>query len=432
MKLIRTYGNSAKQAERLLQRIEGRAGVATARLEPTVQRILAAMRSGGDGALLKYARRLDGLSADATLRVSSDEMAAAWAATPAGLRKSMQTAANNIRRFARWQMPKAWTRKIDGVELGQQCLPLQSVGCYVPGGRYPLPSTLLMTTLPAQVAGVVRIVVVSPRPAQETLAAAHLAGVQEFYRVGGAQAIAALAYGTATVARVDKIVGPGNLYVTTAKKLVAFDCGIDMLAGPTEIVVASERGNPQWIAADLVAQAEHDPEALAVLVTSNEALAQETAREVRVRAVENTVAKQAIGRNGYIFLTHSEKETMAVTNRLAAEHLTVDETKDLAWVQHAGSIFVGTQTPQSMGDYISGPNHVLPTGRQARTRGGLSVLDFVRIVTTQQYGDAGLARLGTHAIRLAEAEGLTGHAASVRARATKPRARTGTKGGATR
>ena len=187
-------------------------------------------------------------------------MAAAWDQTPKELLKSLQAAAANIRRFARWQMPKEWTRKLPGVQLGQRALPLDSVGCYVPGGRYPLPSTLLMTVLPAQVAGVNRIVVVSPRPARETLAAAHLAGVKEFYRIGGAQAIAALAYGTASVPRVDKIVGPGNLYVTTAKKLVAFECGIDMLAGPTEIVVASEAGNPQWIAADLVAQAEHDPE----------------------------------------------------------------------------------------------------------------------------------------------------------------------------
>ena len=214
-------------------------------------------------------RRLDGLASSADMRVTEAEMKAAWKQTPGELRKSMQAAARNIRRFARWQMPKEWTRKLPGVQLGQRALPLESVGCYVPGGRYPLPSTLLMTVIPAQVAGVKRIVVVSPRPARETLAAAHLAGVKELYRIGGAQAIAALTYGTASVPRVDKIVGPGNLYVTTAKKLVAFECGIDMLAGPTEIVVASENGNPQWIAADIVAQAEHDPEALAVLVTSN-------------------------------------------------------------------------------------------------------------------------------------------------------------------
>ncbi|MHB8303556.1 MAG: histidinol dehydrogenase [Acidobacteriaceae bacterium] len=416
MKLIRTYGRSAKEAERLLQTIEGRSGAATARLEPAVKRMIAAVRSRGDDALRQYAVRLDGLDPHAAFLVGREEMADAWANTTADLRKAMQTAAKNIRRFAQWQMPKSWTRKLDGLQLGQRCLPLASIGCYVPGGRYPLPSTLLMTTVPAQVAGVARTVVVSPRPAQETLAAAHLAGVQEFYRIGGAQAIAALAYGTATIPRVDKIVGPGNLYVTTAKKLVAFDCGIDMLAGPTEIVVASETGDPQWIAADLVAQAEHDPEALAVLVTSNENLASATVLEVRSQSRKNSAAKQSLAKNGLILLTSNKQETVTVTNRLAAEHLTIDDEKDLAWVRHAGSIFVGTQTPQSMGDYVSGPNHVLPTGRGARVRGGLSVHDFLRVVTTQQYSSAGLAKLGAHAARLAEAEGLIGHAASIRIR----------------
>jgi histidinol dehydrogenase len=340
-------------------------------------------------------------------------MAAAWDQTPKELRKSLQAAAGNIRRFARWQMPKEWIRKLPGVQLGQRALPLESVGCYVPGGRYPLPSTLMMTVVPAQVAGVERIVVVSPRPARETLAAAHLAGVKEFYRIGGAQAIAALAYGTASVPRVDKIVGPGNLYVTTAKKLVAFECGIDMLAGPTEIIVASEDGNPQWIAADLVAQAEHDPETLAVFVTSNFELARETAKEVKLQSSSNKIASQAIAKNGFIFLTKMSKETESVTNRLAAEHLTVDRQSDLKWVRHAGSIFVGANTPQSMGDYISGPNHVLPTGRLARVRGGLSVCDFLRLVTTQEYTAEGLAEHGPHAERLATAEGLVGHAASV-------------------
>ncbi len=416
MKLIRTYGNNAAQAEAILRQIEERSGAATGRLEPTVKRILANIRRRGDTALRQYAERLDGLAPSASLRVTQEEMAAAWDQTPKELRKSLQAAAGNIRRFARRQMPKDWTRKLPGVQLGQRALPLDSVGCYVPGGRYPLPSTLLMTAIPAQVAGVKRIVVVSPRPAKETLAAAHLAGVEEFYRIGGAQAIAALAYGTASVPRVDKIVGPGNLYVTTAKKLVAFDCGIDMLAGPTEIVVASENGNPQWIAADMVAQAEHDPEALAVFVTSNRELAQATAKEVKLQSSSNKIASQALAKNGFIFVTKSANETATVTNRLAAEHLTIDNSKDLAWVRHAGSIFIGAHTPQSMGDYISGPNHVLPTGRLARVRGGLSVYDFLRLVTTQEYTAAGLVEHGPHAERLATAEGLLGHAASVRVR----------------
>lgn len=416
MKLIRTYGKTAAQAETLLRQIEGRSGAATSKLEPAVKRILADIQRKGDAAVRHYAERLDGLASSADMRVTQEEMAAAWDQTPKELRKSLQAAAGNIRRFARWQMPKEWTRKLSGVQLGQRALPLESVGCYVPGGRYPLPSTLLMTVVPAQVAGVKRIVVVSPRPARETLAAAHLAGVEEFYRIGGAQAIAALAYGTVSIPRVDKIVGPGNLYVTTAKKLVAFDCGIDMLAGPTEIVVASDNGNPQWIAADLVAQAEHDPETLAILVTSNPELARETAKEVQTQSASNKIASQAIAKNGFIFLTKDGKETESVTNRLAAEHLTIDERDDLPWVRHAGSIFVGPNTPQSMGDYVSGPNHVLPTGRLARVRGGLSVYDFLRLVTTQEYTAAGLAEHGPHAERLATAEGLLGHAASVRIR----------------
>ncbi len=415
-----TFGRTARRTEELLRQLEQRSSVATAQLEPTVRRILAAIRREGDRALRRYAQKLDGLGAQTPLRVSREEMAEAWSATPKELRTSMQIAAKNIRRFAQWQMPKNWTRRAaNGLQLGQRALPLDSVGCYVPGGRYPLPSTLLMTTLPAQVAGVARIVVVSPRPARETLAAAHLAGVEEFYRIGGAQAVAALAYGTESLARVDKIVGPGNLYVTTAKKLVAFDCGIDMLAGPTEIVFASANGDAQYIASDLVAQAEHDPNALAIFVTCNAVLAQSVAQQVQVQAQGNTIAQQALKKNGYIFLADSAQAMAATANRLAPEHLTIDTERDLNWVRHAGSIFIGDTTPQSMGDYISGPNHVLPTGRSARVRAGLSVYDYLRLVTTQSYTPAAMSVFGPHAARLADAEGLCAHAASVRVRLQK-------------
>lgn len=416
MKLIHTYGKSAGEAQRLLQRIENRSGDATSRLEPSVRRIVSAVRKQGDETLRRYAKRWDALGTGSPMRVSEAEMAAAWEQTPAGLRTAMRVAMSRIRRFAQWQMPKSWARLSYGVQLGQRCSPLESVGCYVPGGRYPLPSTLLMTVVPAQVAGVDRIVVVSPRPAKETLAAAHLAGVKELYRIGGAHAIAGLAYGTPTIPRVHKIVGPGNLYVTTAKKLVAFDCGIDMLAGPTEIVVASETGNPRWIAADLIAQAEHDPAALAILITSNAKLANAALAEICSQLNGNAIAAQAIAQNGFIFLTRNRQDTVAVTNRIAPEHLTVDNERDLDWVRHAGSVFIGSWTPQSMGDYISGPNHVLPTGRYARIRGGLSVFDFLRVVTTQKYSTEGLARFGPKAVELAYAEGLAGHAASIRAR----------------
>jgi histidinol dehydrogenase len=273
-----------------------------------------------------------------------------------------------------------------------------------------------MTVTPAQVAGVERSVVCSPKPAKETMAAAWLAGVTEFYRVGGAQAIAAMAYGTATVGRVAKIVGPGNLFVTAAKTMVSSECGIDMPAGPTEIVVASETGSATGIAADLVAQAEHDPEALAVLITSNEALAKDVAAAVKLHARGNAIAKQSLTAQGCIFVTATVLEARDLTNRLAPEHLTVDAVKDLKWVRNAGSVFVGEYAPQSMGDYVSGPNHVLPTGRAGKVRGGLSSMDFVKVITVQQYTRKGLRRMGPHAIAMAEAEGLTGHAESVRAR----------------
>jgi histidinol dehydrogenase len=276
-----------------------------------------------------------------------------------------------------------------------------------------------MTAIPAQVAGVERIAVVSPKPAPETLAAAHLLGITEFYRLGGAHAVAALAYGTATLPRVAKIVGPGNLYVTTAKRLVAFDCAIDMLAGPTEIVVTSERGNADEIASDLVAQAEHDPEALAIFITTRADLAKVVIAEAKLRSRNNAVARAALDRNGLVILASSVDEARAITNRLAAEHLTVDAASDLNWVQNAGSVFVGRWSAQPMGDYISGPNHTLPTGGMARVRGGLSVNDFVKLITVQEYTAKGIRSLGPPAALLAEAEGLIGHAQAIRTRFAK-------------
>jgi histidinol dehydrogenase len=273
-----------------------------------------------------------------------------------------------------------------------------------------------MTAIPAQVAGVERIVVVSPKPAPETLAAAHLLGITEFYRLGGAHAVAALAYGTATLPRVDKIVGPGNLYVTAAKRQVAFDGAIDMLAGPTEIVVTSERGRAEDIASDLVAQAEHDPEALAIFVTTREDLARAVIAETKIRSRENAVAREALQRNGVVIVTGLVAEARTITNRLAAEHLTVDAASDLEWVENAGSVFVGRWSAQPMGDYISGPNHTLPTGGMARVRGGLSVNDFIKLITVQEYTAEGVRELGPKAALLAEAEGLIGHAEAIRTR----------------
>lgn len=421
MKLVRTFGRTTKAAAALIETIEKRGAANTSKVEPVVRRILADVRQCGDAALRNYAAKFDGLPPNAPLLVSRDEMKAAWKSTAPELQSAMRAAQKNIRAFASAQKPREWTiAPAPGVATGQLVRPLESVGCYVPGGRYPLPSTLLMTVTPAQVAGVARIVVCSPKPAKETLAAAWLAGesarAPEFYRVGGAQAIAAMAYGTETIARVNKIVGPGNLYVTAAKVMVSEECGIDMPAGPTEIVVTSETGNPAGIAADLVAQAEHDPEALAVLITSNATLAQAVMVEVKAQAKSNAVAKQSLAAQGYVFVTKTIAEARELTNRLAPEHLTIDKKADLKWVKNAGSVFIGDYSPQSMGDYISGPNHVLPTGRVGRIRGGLSVMDFLKVITVQQYTRRALRAMGPHTIALAEAEGLLGHVQSVRVR----------------
>jgi histidinol dehydrogenase len=417
MKLVRTFGRSKAAAEAMVEALEGRGALNTSRVAEIVTDIVADVRKRGDAALREHAERFDGLEPGAAPLVSPDEMKAAWEDTALVLQAAMQAAQANIRAFAEAQKPKEWTiTPAAGVSTGQIVRPLESVGCYVPGGRYPLPSTLLMTVTPARVAGVERIVVCSPKPARETMAAAWLAGVTEFYRVGGAQAIAAMAYGTDSIARVNKIVGPGNLYVTAAKMLVSSDCGIDMPAGPTEIVVTSETGDPAGIAADLVAQAEHDPEALAVLITSKETLAEAVNAEVKVQAKGNSIATRSLAAQGRIFVTESVAEARELTNRLAPEHLTVDTAADLKWVRNAGSVFVGAYSPQSMGDYISGPNHVLPTGRVGRVRGGLSVMDFLKVITVQEYTHKGLRAMGPHAIALAEAEGLMGHAESVRVR----------------
>jgi histidinol dehydrogenase len=424
MKLIRTNGRGAQETAKALAALERRGGAALDSVLPAVKRIVTDVRKKGDRALLGYATQFDGLRDATNLRVTADEMAAAWEAIDPALRDALSAAARQIRDFAQHQLPASWnTSSIEGLTTGQLVRPLASVGCYVPSGRHPLPSTLLMTAIPAQIAGVQRVVVVSPKPAPETLAAAHLLGVREFYRLGGAHAVAALAYGTASVPRVDKIVGPGNLYVTAAKRLVAFDCAIDMLAGPTEIVVTSERGNPAGIAADLVAQAEHDPEALAIFITTRADLAKEVIAEVKRRSRNNAVAHEALDRNGFVIVAANVEEARQITNRLAPEHLTVDAPGDLDWVQNAGSVFVGRWSAQPMGDYISGPNHTLPTGGMARVRGGLSVYDFVKLITVQEYTAQGIRSLGPPAALLAEAEGLTGHAEAIRARLQKRRPR---------
>ena len=380
-----------------------------------VRRIVNNVRGDGDHALRKYAQRWDGLAENEAGRVDPAEISNAWRQVSSEFRSALRHAAINIRQFAIWQKPKAWMRTQNGISVGQVIRPLASVGCYVPGGRYPLPSTLLMTVIPAQVAGVKRICVVSPQPRMETLAAAALLGIREFYRVGGAQAIAALAYGTEAIPRVDKIVGPGNVYVTAAKKLVAFDCSIDFLAGPTEIVIVAHRGKALMIASDLVAQAEHDPQAVIVFITTSRQLAKNVATSVTSLARNNSVARLSLADKGVILLASSRREAVDWANRLAPEHITLD-AQDLSLLRNAGSVFVGDYSPTAAGDYASGPNHVLPTGGLARCRGGLTVSDFLKVITVQRLSKAGLRNIAPMVETLAEAEGLNAHAQSVRVR----------------
>jgi histidinol dehydrogenase len=424
------------QRDRMVTALAGRGATDLAEVEPAVRRIVNDVRHKRDRALRRFSAKWDGLGKHEPLRVSEGELRHAWEQTPSELQNAIQQAAGNIRRYAEWQLPHnnldknnrnsepnshrdhEWRREIQpGVIVGQLVRPLESVGCYVPGGRYPLPSTVLMTVIPAQVAGVQQIRVASPRPAQATLAAAAFLGVREFYRVGGAQAIAALAYGTESIPRVDKIVGPGNRYVTAAKKLVAFDgaCAIEFLAGPTEAVVISADGDPACIASDLVAQAEHDPDALCIFITTSSALAKKVQNEIQKRARHNPIAAQSLSSRGAIFLAASLEQAVEISNRIAPEHLTLP-AELVPLVQHAGSVFLDEFTPQAAGDYISGPNHVLPTGAMARVRGGLSVLDFVRVIACQQISRAGIQQLGPPGIALATAEGLQGHADAFRVR----------------
>jgi histidinol dehydrogenase len=407
---------SGKPAEAYVKKLEQRGPADLARVEKPVRRIVEDVRKNGDSALRRYAEKFDGLAPRAPFSIPATELKKAWRSVPEEFRTALQMAASNIRRYCEWQKPQEWRRtSLPGISLGQVLRPLDSAGCYVPGGRYPLPSTMLMTVIPAQVAGVQRICVVSPRPVQQTLATAFFLGISEFYAIGGAQAVAALAYGTKSVRRVDKIVGPGNLYVTAAKKMVAFDCSIDFLAGPTEAAIVSHDGEPRFIAADLVAQSEHDPDTLAVFITTSEKLAQAVATRIRQATAGNPIAEGSLNGHGAILLADSRAQAMDFANRIACEHITVPE-EEVPHVRHAGSIFVGDYSAQAAGDYASGPNHVLPTGGVARFRGGLSVNDFLKTISLQHLSRQGISQIAAATTCLAEAEGLAGHAESIRVR----------------
>ncbi len=398
-----------KDAASLIRRKEVRLEEA----ERIVAPILADIRARGDAALLEYARKFDGFDG------ASVRMEVRGSLDPA-FQRAVEVAAKNIREYAETQLPVEWfTDYRDGRKLGQIVRPLDAMGAYVPAGRYPLPSTLLMTVLPAQVAGVQTICVACPHPSAEILGIAQWLGLPHLYRMGGAQAIAALAYGTETVPKVDRIVGPGNIYVAAAKKLIVGETGIDFVAGPTEIVIIAADGDPRWIAADLLAQAEHDVDASAILLTTSQSLAEAVAEEVEVQLATlptAAVARPSIENNGAIVVLETLEQAVEMSNALAPEHLALHDETLLDKIRHAGAVFVGASSPESAGDYASGPNHVLPTSGAARLRGGLSAADFVKVIAVQQLSLEGLAKLTPAITALARAEGLEAHARSAEVR----------------
>jgi len=400
-----------RRMERLLHRQPAR----DPDVDRRVARIISGVRRGGDRALTRYAMRFDGL--DGPLEISRSEIVRGAARVPRDVRAAVRAAAHNICTVAAGQVPRPRTVRVaPGVTVEARVTPLARVGCYVPAGRYPLPSSLLMTAVPARVAGVDEVIAVCPRPAPVVLAAAVEAGVTRLFRVGGAHAIAALAYGTATVPRVDRIVGPGSAFVAAAKAAVAPDCAIDFFAGPSEILVISSTGDPDWIAADLVAQAEHDPDARAILLTPSRRLAKAVAARVKTRAEDHAAAVAALRANSAAIVTTTLNEAVTLANRIAPEHLVCDSDRVARRVTTAGTTFVGGFAAQAAGDYATGSNHVLPTAGAARFRGGLSAADFVRVSSVQRVSRVGLARLAPIATTLARAEGLGAHAASIAAR----------------
>ena len=409
MKIVDSTNRRAVAALLSATRIRDRA------TETRASVIVERVRKSGDAALVKYARELDGLKGG--IEVPRDEWVEQAKTLAPAVRAAIKRAAANIRTVAKAQVPKGWRKHVGaGISVEQRVIPLARVGCYVPAGRYPLPSSLLMTAIPARAAGVPEVIVACPRPDAAVFAAALEAGVDQLFQVGGAHAIAAMAYGTRTVPRVDKIVGPGNRWVAAAKSLVSTDCGIDFYAGPTEILIVTATGSAAAIAADLIAQAEHDPDARAVFMTSNRRLAEQVAHEVAAQMPDTGPALQSLERHGGIIICRTMSEAIEIANEAASEHLVVGTEALAKRARNAGAVFVGEWTAQVAGDYAIGSNHVLPTAGAARYRGGLNAADFVKLVSVQRMTKQGLQRIAKTVTTLARAEGLEGHARSIELR----------------
>jgi histidinol dehydrogenase len=376
--------------------------------------IVADVRLRGDEALKEYRQRFDLVALNEPLYLD------AGGELDADLQQAVEQASRNIQSFAEAQLVASWMSEFsDGRSLGQVVRPLNSVGVYVPAGRYPLISTLLMAVIPAQVAGVPNIVVACPHPSREILAVAKMLGVKHILHAGGAQAIAAMAYGTESVKSVQRIVGPGNAYVAAAKKLVSQDVAIDFVAGPSEILIVASQGNARWIAADMLAQAEHDVDARAILLTRDKEFALRVQAEIEIQLSSLStvqIAQRAIVENSAIVVCDTTDSAFDLANTIAPEHLSVEQKSDIDRVSSAGSIFVGQYSTEAAGDYASGPNHILPTSGNAAVRGGLSVNDFVKVITVQELSKTALSELAPVVTALARAEGLEAHARSVETR----------------
>jgi histidinol dehydrogenase len=398
-------------ANPLLKRSDDRLAQALIVVEPIVDDV----RSRGDAAVREYATKFDGLGDS----VGTDFTLATGGTLEPGLLQAIEIAASNIRDFAQQQLVQPWTQTRDGRTLGQIVRPLESVGVYIPAGRYALLSTMLMTVIPAQVAGVREIVVVCAKPTPEMLAVAKWLGIESILQLGGAQAIAALAYGTESIGKVQRIVGPGNAYVAAAKKLVSGDVGIDFIAGPSEIVIVANSGNPQWVALDMLAQCEHDVDARAILLTTSVAFATRVQDEIAAQLSTlptADVATQSIAKNSAIIVCADDAEVIDLVNDIAPEHLSLPNKQLIDQIRNAGSIFVGPFSTEAAGDYASGPNHVLPTSGVAALRGGLSANDFVKVITIQELNQDALMALVPTVATLARVEGLEAHARSAEVR----------------
>ncbi len=384
-----------------------------------VKAILDEVEKRGDAAIRDFAMKFDGFDRSSFI-VSEEELVNAERSIDHALRSAIETAAQNIRSFAKLQMPSEFlTELAPGHFVGQIVRPLETVAAYVPGGRYPLPSTVLMTCIPALVAGVPNVWVTTPKPDQAVFAASKITGATNIALIGGAHAIAAFAFGTETIPKANRIVGPGNVYVTAAKQILAGNVGIDFVAGPTEVMILANEGNPTWIAADMLAQAEHDTDACAFLITTSKSLAEAVSEQIDSQlAVLPTadVARAAISSNSAIVLCETSDQAFDLANMAAPEHLCLAARSELPRVANAGSVFIGPYSPEAAGDYVSGPNHVLPTSGAARLSGGLSVLDFVKIITVQELSRDALEHVGRDGATLARAEGLEGHARSIEVR----------------